>query len=55
VLLKTTEAMAELGRSIGLAPSRRLLYQSPDGAAFEDWMRIYDFRRDAAAGVRAAE
>lgn len=44
VLLKMTEAMAELSRSIGLSASQRLLYQRPDRGAFEDWMRIYDFR-----------
>ncbi|HET9903986.1 MAG TPA: aspartate/glutamate racemase family protein [Xanthobacteraceae bacterium] len=53
VLLKTTEAMAELGRAIGLAPSRRLLYQSPSPAAFADWMRIYQFRREEDSAVRA--
>lgn len=49
VLLKTTEAMAELGRSIGLAPSRRLLYQQPSAGAFADWMRVYNFRRESAS------
>jgi hypothetical protein len=51
VLLKTTEAMAELGRSIGLAPSRRLLYQPPSATAFADWMRIYNFRREGASAA----
>lgn len=44
VLLKVTEGMAELGKSIGLSVSRRLLYQSPDRRALDDWMRIYGFR-----------
>ncbi len=44
VLLKLTEAMAELARSIGLQASRRLLYQRPDRPALEEWMRIYGFR-----------
>jgi len=44
VLLKTTEAMAELSRSIGLGASQRLLYQRPQPAALEGWMRIYNFR-----------
>jgi hypothetical protein len=46
VLLKTTEAMAELSHSIGLSSSRRLLYQGPQGAALEDWKRIYNFRTE---------
>ncbi len=44
VLLKMTEAMAELKESIGLAPSRRLLYQGPPRRSLDDWMRIYGFR-----------
>jgi allantoin racemase len=44
VLLKLTEAMAELSRNIGLNASRRLLYQQPKRAALDDWMRIYSFR-----------
>jgi allantoin racemase len=46
VLLKTTEAMAELSRDIGLSASQRLLYQQPKRAAVEDWKRIYNFRSD---------
>jgi Asp/Glu/hydantoin racemase len=46
VLLKLTEAMADLSRSIGLNASRRLLYQQPKRASFEDWMRIYNFRSE---------
>jgi hypothetical protein len=46
VLLKTTEAMAELSHSIGLGASRRLLYQTPQRAALEDWKRIYNFRAE---------
>jgi allantoin racemase len=44
VLLKVTEAMAELARSVGMRPSQRLLYQRPDRKALDDWMRIYQFR-----------
>lgn len=44
VLLKTTEAMAELRQSIGLEHSRRLLFQRPDRRSLDDWRRIYDFR-----------
>lgn len=43
VLLKVTEGMAELGRSIGLHASQRLLYQSPNRRSLDDWMRIYGF------------
>ena len=46
VLLKMTEAMAELSRMIGLNASRRLLYQRPERSAVEDWMRIYNFRTE---------
>ncbi len=46
VLLKTTEAMAELSRSVGLNVSRRLLYQRPQRSALDDWMRIYNFRAE---------
>jgi len=44
VLLKHTEAMAELHKSIGLSHSRRLLFQGPERKSLDDWMRIYDFR-----------
>jgi Asp/Glu/hydantoin racemase len=44
VLLKVTEAMAELARAIGLRASQRLLYRSPSRRALEDWMRIYGYR-----------
>ncbi len=46
VLLKTTEAMAELSHSIGLGASQRLLYQRPQRTALADWMRIYNFRNE---------
>jgi Asp/Glu/hydantoin racemase len=46
VLLKMTEAMAELSHTIGLGASQRLLYQRPQRAAVEDWMRIYNFRAE---------
>jgi Asp/Glu/hydantoin racemase len=45
VLLKTAEAMAELGRSIGLSQSRRMLYQGPTRDAVERWTDIYNFRK----------
>jgi Asp/Glu/hydantoin racemase len=51
VLLKTTEAMAELSHSIGLSSSRRLLYQGPQRAALEDWKRIYNFRTEPQLGA----
>jgi allantoin racemase len=44
VLLKHTEAMAELHKSIGLSHSRQLLFQGPERKSLDDWMRIYDFR-----------
>ncbi len=44
VLLKTTEAMAELKRDIGLVQSRRLLYQAPTREARDGWSKIYNFR-----------
>jgi len=47
VLLKLTEAMAELSRSIGLRASQRLLYQRPDRRSLGEWMKIYGFRSSA--------
>lgn len=47
VLLKLTEALAELARSIGLRASQRLLYQRPERSALAEWMRIYGFRSGA--------
>jgi Asp/Glu/hydantoin racemase len=44
VLLKVTEGMAELARSIGLCASQRLLYQRPNRRSLDDWMRTYGFR-----------
>lgn len=44
VLLKVTEAMAELAHSVGLRASQRLLYQRPSQAARDDWMKTYGFR-----------
>ena len=44
VLLKLTEAMAELASCAGLRASQRLLYQRPDRRALGEWMRIYNFR-----------
>ena len=47
VLLKLTEAMADLAGSIGLQASRRLLYQRPDRRSLGEWMRTYGFRSGA--------
>ena len=44
VLLKLTEAMAELAGCAGLRASQRLLYQRPARGALDEWMRIYSFR-----------
>ena len=44
VLLKTTEAMADLSKTVGLNASRRLLYQSPSQDALKQWKQIYGFR-----------
>jgi len=44
VLLKTTEGMAELARTVGLRASQRLLYQRPQRGAVEAWMKTYNFR-----------
>ena len=44
VLLKTTEALAELAPGAGLRASRRLLYQRPSRKSVADWMRTYGFR-----------
>lgn len=44
VLLKMTEAMAELRESIGLEASRRLLYQRAPRRSLDEWTRIYNFR-----------
>lgn len=47
VLLKLTEAMAELAGCAGLRASQRLLYQRPDRGALDEWMRTYNFRAKA--------
>jgi Asp/Glu/hydantoin racemase len=44
VLLKMTEAMADLGRNTGLLASSRLLYRGPTREARDEWSRIYNFR-----------
>ena len=44
VLLKLTEAMAELAQSAGLRASQRLLYQRPDRGSLGQWMKTYGFR-----------
>jgi allantoin racemase len=44
VLLKVTESMADLSRSVGLRASQRLLYQRPNRRSLDDWMRIYGYR-----------
>jgi allantoin racemase len=50
VLLKLTEAMADLSCNVGLNASRRLLYQ-PKSTALNDWMRIYNFRSEPRLGA----
>jgi Asp/Glu/hydantoin racemase len=44
VLLKMTEAMADLHASVGIGASQRLLYQRPQRKSLDDWMGIYGFR-----------
>lgn len=44
VLLKITESMGELAKSVGLKASRRLLYQGPEQKALASWMQTYGFR-----------
>jgi allantoin racemase len=44
VLLKITEGMAELSKSIGLGASRRLLFHGPERKALMSWMQTYGFR-----------
>jgi Asp/Glu/hydantoin racemase len=51
VLLKTTEAMADLSKSIGMGASQRLLYQRPQRVAVDDWKRIYNFRAEPQLGA----
>jgi hypothetical protein len=36
--------MAELAQTAGLRHSQRLLYQSPNRQALDEWMRLYNFR-----------
>jgi Asp/Glu/hydantoin racemase len=47
VLLKVTEGMAELSKTVGLKASRRLLYQGPERKALASWMQTYGFRPGA--------
>ena len=47
VLLKVTEGMAELSKSVGLRASRRLLYQGPERNSLASWMQTYGFRSNA--------
>jgi allantoin racemase len=47
VLLKVTEGMADLSKSVGLNASRRLLYQGPTRKSLANWMQIYGFRSGA--------
>lgn len=49
VLLKLTEAIAELAQSAGLRASQRLLYQRPDRRSLGEWMKLYGFRSGAGA------
>ena len=50
VLLKVTEAMAELAGSVGLRASQRLLYQSPSRRSLLEWMKTYGFRSERRPG-----
>ena len=51
VLLKVTEGMAELSKSIGLNASRRLLFQRPERKALANWKRVGK-GRGVACGAR---
>jgi len=50
VLLKMTEAMADLVKRVGLSASRRLLYASPSSAELQQYVRAYGLRALAAGG-----
>ena len=50
VLLKTTEAMADLTKRVGLQASRRLLYARPTSGELEQYLRTYGLRALAAGG-----
>jgi len=52
VLLKTAEAMIDLSQTIGLAASRRLLYQGPDSKSLQNWIETYSFRSKAELRVQ---
>jgi Asp/Glu/hydantoin racemase len=54
VLLKVTEAMAELAASAGLRASQRLLYRRPERRALDEWLALYGFRPVARARAGAA-
>ena len=44
VLLKTTEAMADLAQRVGLSASRRLLYARPSPAQLQQYVQTYGLR-----------
>lgn len=44
VLLKITEAAADLAASIGMRASARLMYAQPARSAVDNWMNIYGLR-----------
>lgn len=50
VLLKTTEAMADLARHAGLSASRRLLYAGPSSAELGQYLKTYGLRALATGG-----
>lgn len=50
VLLKHTEAMADLAGRVGLAASRRLLYASPSSTELRTYLQTYGLRALASGG-----
>jgi len=50
VLLKTTEAMADLAKRVGVSASRRLFYAGPSSAELQQYVRTYGLRALAAGG-----
>ena len=50
VLLKTTEAMADLAVRVGLSASRRLFYAGPSSAELRTYIQTYGLRALASGG-----
>jgi len=50
VLLKTTEAMADLAKRMGISASRRLLYAGPSSADLRKYLEAYGLRALATGG-----